>query len=286
MVRPTCTIKPTNSTERNAQRIVDRGNAGSPMSRSHSPYLLMALEPRKILRLPIMWAITNPMNRIPLMATRTFLPTVVRRAAGSLAVPVANAVAVMGRAYCVANFEALSGTVPGNASKFGIGWGRDGAFVAVRDLEVGALEGEVEHEGACVIGRQHLDGADADARVGGDVAFPVPTVLAARPTQVGAGPNALDGNAQVAHHVHVEGHRIAGLVHRVGAVGRDDHGRTGGRQRVVPRLRGPLVVEHRPRHGGVAVGEGELAEPARRPVLQAAQGLDVEADEFGLIRLG
>ena len=56
-------------------------------------------------------------------------------------------------------------------------------------------------------------------------------------------------------------------------------------QRRVAALLAPLVIEDRPRHRRVAVGEAEVAEPAGWRVLETAQVLDLELNERCLVRL-
>src|SRR4051794_20014845 len=156
----------------------------------------MASGPRKILRLPIMWASTNPMKRMPLTATSTFFPTVVRMAAGSCAGAVAIVAAVMELSVLPGTRNALLGAPLLHRTR-----------IAVGRLEVGGVEGELEGEEAGDIGGERLERADPDAGVGGYVAFPVPPVLAAGPHQASGGPHRLDRHPQVAHHVDVEGQR-------------------------------------------------------------------------------
>src|SRR5262245_24386483 len=135
----------------------------------------MASGPRKALRLPIMWAITNPMKRMPLMATRTFIPMVVRMAAGSR-------VCVAGMVAAVMESSVLPG--PGNAL-LGASVGGHVAAVAIGCLQVGPVEGQLQREGAGDLGCEGLDGGHPYTGVGGDVAAPIPPVLAARPHQPG-----------------------------------------------------------------------------------------------------
>src|SRR4051812_28168168 len=117
-------------------------------------------------RLPIMWAVTNPMNRMPVTATRIFLPMVVWMADGSRSVAVAagvsaEAVAVMTRSL----------SSPGRLLRR-LREGRfDGALVAVGALEVRAVEEQLDDERPGGVGCHRLDGADAHARVGRHVAL-------------------------------------------------------------------------------------------------------------------
>ncbi len=68
-------ISPTRSTQsRN-----ERGNAGSPKSRSHSPYTLRCSLPRNTFQLPIMCARTKPSSMMPVSAITHFLPTAERQ---------------------------------------------------------------------------------------------------------------------------------------------------------------------------------------------------------------
>ena len=56
-----------------------RGNAGSPKSRSHSPYTLRCSLPRNTFQLPIMCARTKPSSMMPVSAITHFLPTAERQ---------------------------------------------------------------------------------------------------------------------------------------------------------------------------------------------------------------
>ena len=131
------------------------------------------------------------------------------------------------------------------------------------DRRVAAVELEVEHERPRGVGRDRLHGADADAAVGGDVALPAHACSPPAHRSVGPHVHRVERDAQVADDVDVERERVARRVRGRRAVGHDDHRRARLLQAPVAGLRHPLVVEHRPRHRRVAVGEAELAEPAR-----------------------
>ena len=82
--------------------------------------------------------------------------------------------------------------------------------------------------------------------------------------------------ALLAHHVDGAG---SGVEHRQdGAAGVAEGGVAG--------LAHAVVVEHRPGHGRVPVGEAEVAEPAGGRALQPAQVLHLQLDDRRLVRLG
>src|SRR3954464_15009715 len=120
-----------------------------------------------------MCASTNPMNRIPVMAMRIFFPMVVWKAAGSrsVAVPAAVAVAVMRRSL----------SSPARLLRRLVGSRLDTTLVAVGGLDVGGVEGQLEHEGAAFLRRHGLHRAHPHAGVGGDLAVPRPGLVTAGP---------------------------------------------------------------------------------------------------------
>src|SRR5690242_17073325 len=122
-----------------------------------------------------MCATTKPMNKIPVTATRIFFPMVVWKAAGSrsVAVPAAVAVAVMRRSL----------SSPARLLRRLLGSRFDTALVSVGALEVRGSERELQCEGARCLRRHRLHGADPHARIGWDVAAPLPELLSAGPRQ-------------------------------------------------------------------------------------------------------
>ena len=141
------------------------------------------------------------------------------------------------------------------------------------------LELEVEPEGALRGRRHRLHRAHEHAAVGGDVSFPCPRVVAARPPEMGLHPHparavrrsltTCTSSARDRQAAYAAGGRSATTI----------TGATRFRQRLVARTSGRRSwpsTDHVT--DGCAVGEAELREPAGRPVLQPAQRLDVVLD--------